>query len=144
MRSLCIIMFLIATFSYAWPQMSSDVADTCANYEIVGSISHNFGDVSLSSDSISHSFLLISTGDVPLIVISRSTTCPCTNVYCSQDIIMKGDTLEAKVVYHPYSLGRFNQSAVLKTNIYPYKYVRLCIEGNVVEEKDQMQISNKD
>lgn len=139
MRTICFIMLFNVMFSCTWAQLSPSATDTCAGYELIDGFSYNFGDVCLSDDSISHSFWILSSKPVPLIVISCSTTCPCTDVHCSQDVIEYGDSLEVKVIYHPYALGPFSQSAVLKTNVCPYRYIRLYIEGNVVESKNIMK-----
>lgn len=92
------------------------------------------GNVSDDNDSLCASFWLKSIGNKPLIIVSSSTSCPCTQAFYDKDIILPGDSVEIKLVYEIRSHhGDFLQSVLLKMNTAPNDYVWFYLKGSVVE-----------
>lgn len=121
---------------------SAQTDETCAvesyaSYQLIDHYIHDFGDVAIAGGPVSATFHVLSSGSSPMIVLSGSTTCVCTQVSQSQDIIYPGDTLQVVVTYNPFVAGTFKQSAVLSTNTYPYNYIRVYVKGNVIESDDK-------
>lgn len=131
-----------------WGQTMADIdptnADSCARYELLTDHIYDFGNVNINTDSISTEFLVRSTGNIPIIILEGSASCPCTSVMCSSDIVSPGDTLMVKLTYHPYTLGAFKQSAIVKTNTKPYSHFWLYVMGNVVESKPKDDLQDGD
>jgi len=134
-RYLYCILFLMIFWGSVWADEASCAVDSCARYELLDYHIYDFGDVDIHCDSISAVFSVKSTGNTPMLILDGSTTCTCTDVAFSKDIVPTGDTVEIVVTYHPFVLGSFKQSAVVKTNTKPYSHFWLYVMGNVVESK---------
>ena len=127
------MLFLMSIWGSVWADEASCILDSCAKYELLDYHIYDFGDVDIHCDSISAVFSVKSTGNAPMLILNGSTTCTCTDVAFSQDIVYPGDTADVIVTYHPFVIGSFKQSAVISTNTKPYDYFRVYIRGNVVE-----------
>lgn len=133
-RYCCFILFSLLIWNHLKADETPCSTDSCARFEVLGEFLRDFGDVGNDAGSISSSFWLKSTGTVPMIILSNSTSCPCTQVYYDKDIILPGDSVEVKLTYEPKShLGYFLQSVLLKTNTVPEDYIRFYLKGTVVE-----------
>jgi len=143
MRKTWIIVLLFIT---CWGAMANDcycTIDSCAQYEILGESTYDFGNIIQNNGIVSHTFVIKSVGSYPLIIISSATTCPCTHVLFSKDFLYPGDSLELTVSYDPQlSLGRFDQTAVLKTNAKPYNFIRVYVNGNVISNTNNLNSPN--
>ena len=111
-----------------------DSVDSCARFEVLGEYLYDFGDISDDTSRLCSSFWLKSVGNKPLIIVSSSTSCPCTKVSYDRDIILPGDSVEIKLVYDIQSHhGEFLQSVLLKMNTLPDDYVWFYLKGCVVD-----------
>ena len=129
----CLFLFGLFIWNSAWADDIPCGTAKDARYEILGDFNYDFGDVDIQNDSIFTVFYVKSVGDAPMLILNGSTTCPCTQVACTQDIVQPGDTVGIIVTYHPIHSGPFKQSATVSTNTKPYSYFRVLIKGNVVE-----------
>lgn len=133
MRFICFIVIFLTTWCSVMADDGHYTVDTCARYEIVGGSEYDFGDIMQDGGSTECTFTIKSTGGSPLLILVGSTTCPCTQVTYSQDILQPGDTLMMTVTYDPLlTSGQFRQAAVLKTNASPYQFIRVYVKGNVI------------
>jgi len=135
MRFICFIVIFIMTWCSVMADDGHCTADTCARFEIVGVAAYDFGDIPQDGGPVECSFEFKSVGNAPLLILAGSTTCPCTQVAYSQDVLPPGDSLTMTVTYDP-SLrpGQFRQAAVLKTNASPYQLIRVYVTGNVIAQ----------
>lgn len=133
MRFICFIVILFTTWCSVMAGDGHYTADSCARYEIIGEAVFDFGDIEQDAGAAKCTFAIKSEGDIPLLILTGSTTCPCTQVTYSQDVVQPGDTLTMTVTYDPHlNLGQFSQAAVLKTNACPYQFIRVYVKGNVI------------
>lgn len=135
MRTICLLVFFTLIVPLcAKAEQGSIAADSCAKFEVIGEKLLDVGDIYSTIDAITASFWLKSTGDIPMIIISNTTSCPCTQVTYDKDIINPGDSVKVTMTYEIRShIGMFLQSVLLKTNTIPDNYVHFYIEGNVVD-----------
>jgi hypothetical protein len=137
MRSFCFIVYFTLTLALCAKAEQASMAiaaDSCARFEVIGEKLLEVGDIESSLDTITASFWLKSTGDIPMIIVSNTTSCPCTHVTYDKDIIEPGDSVNIVMTYELRShIGRFLQSVLLKTNTFPENYVHFYIEGNVID-----------
>ena len=146
MRNISIILILIL-FSWlnTWAVEDRTSVDSCARFEIIGQYLYDVGNINSDTDTVSGSFWLKSIGNLPLIIVSSSTSCPCAQVFYDHDIISPGDSVEIKLTIGIGShLGAFMQSVLLKTNTKPQDYVWFYIKGNVVESKPKDDLQDGD
>lgn len=133
-RNLYCILIFMALWGYVWADDGSFQLDSCARFEILGEQLCDVGDIYNDTMSISSSYWLKSTGNIPLIIVSCSTSCPCTHVTYDRDIIFPGDSVEIGLTYDIQSHhGEFLQSVLLKTNTLPDDYVWFYLKGCVVD-----------
>lgn len=134
MRNTCLIFLFAFCFGLiTWAEEDCS-ADSCARFEILGEYLCDTGNVSDDISSLCASFWLKSAGNKPLIIVSSSTSCPCTQAFYDKDIIPPGDSVEIKLVYDIQSHhGAFLQSVLLKMNTVPDDYVWFHLKGCVVE-----------
>lgn len=136
-RHFILSIFLCYCFN-VWAEEREVPDDSYARYEILGPYLLDVGDIYSNVDSVSSSFWLKSTGNVPLIIVSSSTSCPCTVASFDQDIVFPGDSVEIKITYFIKShIGPFLQSALLKTNTLPHDYVWFYIKGNILKPSER-------
>ena len=132
-RHLGIAVMLLNVWNYAWADECSTKEDSCARFALACESRHDFGDIGQADGPVNCEFVINSVGDVPLIVVSAVTTCPCTQATTDKDVICPGDTLTVGVSYDPHlSPGPFEQVIILKTNAEPYNFIRLYVLGNIV------------
>lgn len=130
-----LLAFILCYWLNAMAADGDHSTDSCARFEIQGQYLCDVGDVFSDTDSVSSSFWLKSTGDVPLIIVSSTTSCPCVCVSYDRDIVYPGDSVEIKMTYYIRShVGMFKQSVLLKTNTVPHDYVWFYLHGNVLKE----------
>ncbi len=124
----------------AWAGDKVAVSDSCARFEIQGQYLYDIGDIYSGIGSVTASYCLKSTGNAPLIIISSSTSCPCTTAFYDQDVILPEDSVEILLTYNIQShVGPFLQSVLLKTNAVPKDYVWFYLKGNVKKEPENNQ-----
>jgi hypothetical protein len=134
MRIICLALTMICCFCLNSRAEEAIAVDSCARFEILGERLCDFGNISNDTGCVSSSFRLKSVGNVPLIIVSSTTSCPCTVATYNKDIIEPGDSVEIKMTYHIQShLGGFLQSVLLKTNTKPEDYVWFYMKGCVVK-----------
>lgn len=143
-KTVLFVSIAITAWSQTWAGTGPPSADSCACYELLTNHIIDLGEIDIDCDSISAEFLIRNVGNVPMIILEGSASCPCTSVFCSHDIVSPGDTLMVKLTYHPYTLGAFKQSAIVKTNTKPYSHFWLYIKGNVVESKPKDDLKDGD
>ena len=134
MRIICLVLTMTCCFWLNSRDEEAIAVDSCARFEILGEFLCDLGNISDDTGHVSSSFWLKSAGNKPLIIISSSTSCPCTQVFYDQDIIPPGDSVEIRMVYDIQSHhGDFLQSVLLKMNTLPDDYVWFHLKGCVVE-----------
>lgn len=95
---------------------------------------HNFGRFDEGPDKTC-TFTVTNTGDQPLIIISVSKPCGCTEPEFSNEPIMPGKTGTIKVTYHSKGHpGAFYKTMQIKVNT-AVQYYEIAIQGDVVPEK---------
>ena len=134
MRKTCLILlFAFGFWLNAWTENDLSM-DSCARFEILGEYLCDLGNIPDDTGRVCESFWLKSTGNKPLIIVSSSTSCPCTHAFFDKDILLPGDSVEIKLDYEIQSHhGEFLQSVLLKMNTVPNDYVWFYLKGCVVE-----------
>jgi len=130
---MCLVAILLLPGFIALANDDVASVDSCASYKLLGNHIYDFGDIDMKDGPVSATFLVLSVGQNPMIITKSSTSCICTQVAYSQDVVFPGDTLKVEVTYDPFVAGTFKQSALISTNTHPYNYFRVYVKGNVVE-----------
>lgn len=134
-RCLFCILLTLMVCGYAYAGEPPCEVDSCAKFEIIGPSLCELGNINKDEESVSSSFWIKSTGLLPMIIVSSSTSCPCTHVVYDSDIINPGDSIEIKMTVEFGShIGDFLQSVLLKTNTKPQDYVWFYMKGCIVDE----------
>ena len=77
------------------------------------------------------SFVLTNDGNEPLIIVSATASCGCTNLSYSKDPILPGKSATISATYNAAAAGDFMKSVTVKTNAGDQAVV-LQIKGKVV------------
>lgn len=120
MKNIFAVLFLaIATTAFSQADMKLDKT------------MHNFGRFEEGPDKTC-TFTITNTGDQPLIIISVSKPCGCTEPEFSQEPVLPGKTGKINVTYHSKGHpGAFYKTMQVKTNT-GVQYYDIAIQGDVV------------
>lgn len=125
-RILFVIMLVTLTIGAASAQQKE------ASITVTDSATHDFGDIKEADGPVSHTFVVINNGELPLVISRVVASCGCTTPDWTKEPIAPGKTGNIKVTYDPS--GRPNQF-VKTVNVYSNgktgSYV-LTIRGNVI------------
>lgn len=102
---------------------------------------HNF-DTIFSDDTAEHVFYFTNTGDEPLIISTTFTSCGCTKPEWPTKPIYPGQSDFVKVAFNTSNLGRFNKTAIVKSNAINTPST-LRIRGFVKEVNKDSKLSDK-
>lgn len=93
---------------------------------------HDYGIINENDGDAKCSFVLINTGDSPLVITNARATCGCTTPKYSKDAIAPGDSTIISVSYDPVGRpGRFKKKIYIDTNTDPQRST-LEIAGVVI------------
>lgn len=97
---------------------------------------HEFGNIKEKGGKVTATFKFVNTGDAPLVILSATASCGCTDPSFEDDPIAPGDTSQIKVTYNPNGRpGEFVKTIVVKTNAVKNSASRLKIKGMVLPGK---------
>lgn len=93
---------------------------------------HNFGEVP-QGEPASYEFEVKNTGDGPLLIKDVNPSCGCTTPSWPKKPIQPGETAKIEAQYDAKSMGSFNKSIHVKTNV-PFSGKKtLRIKGTVIK-----------
>ena len=75
----------------------------------------NFGNIPLN-EKREHIFMLVNTGNRPLVIYDVVTSCGCTKAEYGKEPVRPGETLELKVIYNAEDKGRFRKNLTVYCN----------------------------
>ena len=75
----------------------------------------NFGNIPLN-EKREHIFMLVNTGNRPLVIYDVVTSCGCTKAEYGMEPVRPGETLELKVIYNAEDKGRFRKNLTVYCN----------------------------
>ncbi|MBR5612354.1 MAG: DUF1573 domain-containing protein [Bacteroidaceae bacterium] len=75
----------------------------------------NFGNIPLN-EKREHIFMLVNTGNKPLVIYDVVTSCGCTKAEYGKEPVRPGETLELKVIYNAEDKGRFRKNLTVYCN----------------------------
>ena len=94
---------------------------------------HEFGNVKEKGGKITTAFRFVNTGDAPLVILSASASCGCTDPSFEDAPIAPGDTSRILVTYNPEGRpGEFNKNINVRSNSVKNGMTRLKIKGVVL------------
>ena len=104
-----------------------------ATLEMQSPRSHDFGTVREKGGPVSCEFEFTNTGDTPLVIISATASCGCTQPKYTTDPVKPGQKGTIRVTYLPAGRpGEFDKSVKVRTNAKNAKKITLKIKGVVV------------
>lgn len=98
----------------------------------INNTTHDFGKIP-QGEPASHSFTIKNTGDAPLVIKDVKPSCGCTTPKWPRKPISPGDSAEIKAVYDAESMGAFQKSIRVKTNV-PFSGTKTLKIKGVVEK----------
>jgi hypothetical protein len=101
----------------------------------INNVTHDFGKIP-QGEPASHSFTIKNTGDAPLVIKDVEPSCGCTTPKWPKKPISPGDSAEIKAVYDAESMGAFQKSIHVKTNV-PFSGTKTLKIKGVVQKSDQ-------
>jgi hypothetical protein len=101
----------------------------------INNVTHDFGKIP-QGEPASHSFTIQNTGDAPLVIKDVEPSCGCTTPKWPKKPISPGDSAEIKAVYDAESMGAFQKSIHVKTNV-PFSGNKTLKIKGVVQKSDQ-------
>lgn len=101
----------------------------------INNMTHDFGKIP-QGEPASHSFTIQNTGDAPLVIKDVEPSCGCTTPKWPKKPISPGDSAEIKAVYDAESMGAFQKSIHVKTNV-PFSGNKTLKIKGVVQKSDQ-------
>ena len=75
----------------------------------------DFGNIPLN-EKREHIFMLVNTGNKPLVIYDVVTSCGCTKAEYGKEPVRPGETLELKVIYNAEDKGRFRKNLTVYCN----------------------------
>ena len=75
----------------------------------------NFGNIPLN-EKREHIFMLVNTGNKPLVIYDVVTSCGCTKAEYGKEPVRPDETLELKVIYNAEDKGRFRKNLTVYCN----------------------------
>ena len=75
----------------------------------------DFGNIPLN-EKREHIFMLVNTGNRPLVIYDVVTSCGCTKAEYGKEPVRPGETLELKVIYNAEDKGRFRKNLTVYCN----------------------------
>jgi hypothetical protein len=121
----------LGPYALAPSQLEVDLSQPQARAEVVGSETYDFGYMEQDARG-SHTFEIRNTGDIPLKLAKRSTTCKCTLSNIDHDTVQPGAS--AKIELEWTASGDdpvFQHSATIHTSDPQRQYIQLTIKGRV-------------
>jgi len=99
---------------------------------------HDFGKIA-QGKPVAHEFTFTNTGDEPLVLIKVKASCGCTTPSYPREPIAPGEEAKIKAVYNAASVGKFQKSVTVTTNIkeadnITEKRFNLFIKGEVMAD----------
>jgi hypothetical protein len=101
----------------------------------INNTTYDFGKIP-QGEPASHSFTIKNTGDAPLVIKDVKPSCGCTTPKWPRKPIAPGDSAEIKAVYDAESMGAFQKSIRVKTNV-PFSGTKTLKIKGVVQKADQ-------
>lgn len=112
-------------------QMLSDTKNGESAVAEFPETSHDFGVIDPHTTA-SHSFLVRNTGDGPLSVQVRETSCKCTVGELGNSLVMPGKETSITLTWNTgYKAEQYTQTATIRTNDPSQKTVTLSVKGTV-------------
>ena len=100
---------------------------------VVGGTTHDFGAMQIHGKGV-YSFVFQNTGDKPLLIKTKSTTCKCTVSQLKQEEIPPGQSTDVTLEWTPNGKSvDFRQRAEIETNDPLTPIVDLTIHGRVLQ-----------
>lgn len=94
---------------------------------------HEFGNVPEKGGKVTAVFRFVNTGDAPLMILSATASCGCTNPSFEDAPVEPGDTARLSVTYNPDGRpGEFSKTIVVRSNSEKNSSTRLKIKGCVL------------
>ena len=96
---------------------------------------HEFGNIKEKGGKVTTEFKFVNVGDAPLVILSASASCGCTDPSFEDAPVEPGDTSCIKVTYNPNGRpGEFNKIIRVKSNSEKDATSRVRIKGVVIPE----------
>lgn len=129
---------LIAVFTVAALAAGAAILASGPNIEFKKT-THDFGMIPQGKPT-AHEFVFTNTGDEPLVLVKVKASCGCTTPSYPREPIAPGAEAKIKAVYNAASVGKFQKSVTVTTNIkesdaVTEKRFNLFIKGEVVADK---------
>ncbi len=97
---------------------------------------HDFGNIAENGGPVTCEFVFTNTGDAPLVIVSATASCGCTQPKFPAEPVKPGKTGKITVKYLPQNRpGEFDKTIKVRTNAKNAKKVSLRISGTVIPAK---------
>lgn len=97
---------------------------------------HDFGNIPEDGGAVTCEFDFTNTGDAPLVIVSATASCGCTQPKFPAEPVKPGKTGKITVKYLPQNRpGEFDKTIKVRTNAKNAKKVSLRISGTVIPAK---------
>lgn len=96
---------------------------------------HDFGNIKEKGGKVTTTFRFVNVGDAPLVILSASAACGCTDPSFEDAPVAPGDTSQITVTFNPKGKpGELNKTINIKSNSAKNSTSRLKIKGVVIPD----------
>ncbi|MDR1406567.1 MAG: DUF1573 domain-containing protein [Tannerella sp.] len=125
------ILFVLTVILFTAGTVSAQQKE--ASITVVDSASYDFGDINESGGPVSHTFTVMNSGELPLVISRVVASCGCTTPDWTKEPIAPGKTGDIKVTFNPYGRpNRFVKTISVYSNGKGNGSYMLTIRGNVI------------
>jgi len=108
------------------------VEEAMPKVKVLDGTTYDFGAMRVNAEE-THTFVFQNTGDAPLMIKTKSTTCKCTVSQLKEDVVPPGQTRDVTLEWTPNGTSAdFSQRAEIETNDPYHPVVALSIHGRVL------------